>query len=116
MDLFRKSSGRTSGGALRMLFSDSGGIMNATSSKDRRAKLTRILGYDPGTRAQAAAGGASMSGTQTLSTTIVSRHHEVDMADLLEGMRQMMTSQIKRACFGSWKQVLLLFLLLPLPA
>ena len=104
VELFRKSSGRSSGGVLRMLFAERGGVMSATSAKDRRAKMTKILGYDP-YKPKFTVSASSSSIQPTLSTSAVQHRAELDIADMLEGMRQMMTSQIKRACFMSWKQV-----------
>jgi hypothetical protein len=92
VELFRKSSGKSSGGVLKMLFSDKSGILSGTTAKQRRQNITRILGYDP--RGAGEANGDAQAVREA-----------ANVEDLLEGMQQMMTSQMKRMCFVGWIQV-----------
>jgi hypothetical protein len=105
IELFRKSmaSGRTSGSIIHMFFSERAGVMSASSYTTRQNKMKLILGYDPDAVRKKAAEDALGS---TLSVTAVRRAPAVvNPAELLEGMREMMETRVKRMCIAEWKRV-----------
>ncbi len=108
VELFRKSSGRQSSGLIRMLFSDRAGIMEARSAADRKARVKKILGYDPYPESSSMPASAEDGATDTvgaLSQAAMRMSETVDIADLMHGMRLVMTNQLKRMVLLEWKKV-----------